>query len=179
MKTTIFQVAVFSAAMISAGTCLSTTARAQSDEAFAKDAASGGMTEVKLGQLAQQKGSSATVKEFGKRMEMDHTKAGERLKTAASKDNVTLPSDMNAKDRATYERLSKLSGTEFDKAYAQDMVKDHETDVAAFKKEATNGKNPDLKQFASETLPTLEDHLKMAQDMQKSVGAAQTSSANY
>lgn len=178
MKSTIFQLAVLSVAAIAAGTCLSTRALAQSDEAFAKDAASGGMAEVKLGELAQEKGASSTVKEFGKRMETDHSKADDRLKSVASKDNISLPSDMSAKDRATYDRLSKLSGTEFDRAYALDMVKDHESDVAAFKKEAANGTNADMKQFASETLPTLEDHLKLARDMEKNTTGT-TSSANY
>ena len=138
------------------------------DATFAKKAASGGMAEVKLGQLAQEKASSSAVKEFGKRMENDHSKAGDQLKDVASKNNINLPTDMDKKDQATYDNLSKLSGAEFDRVYAQHMVTDHEQDVEEFKNEASTGKNPDLKSFASKTLPTLQDHLRQAREMEKS-----------
>jgi putative membrane protein len=142
---------------------------AMGDAHFAKEAAQGGMAEVKLGQLAQEKGSSDTVKSFGKRMVDDHSKAGDKLKEVASRENITLPNDLSAKDQATYDGLSKLNGAAFDRAYARDMVKDHETDVAAFQKEASSGKDDSLKGFASETLPTLQDHLKQAKEMMKTV----------
>jgi putative membrane protein len=142
---------------------------AMGDAHFAKEAAQGGMAEVKLGQLAQEKGSSDTVKSFGKRMVDDHSKAGDKLKEVASRENITLPTDLSAKDQATYDGLSKLNGAAFDRAYARDMVKDHETDVAAFQKEASSGKDDSLKGFASETLPTLQDHLKQAKEMMKTV----------
>jgi putative membrane protein len=145
------------------------------DARFAKEAAQGGMAEVKLGQLAQEKGSNDTVKSFGKRMVNDHSKAGDKLKEAASKENVTLPTDISAKDQATYDRLSKLNGAAFDRAYAKDMVRDHQTDIAMFQKEAKGGKTESLKSFASETLPTLQDHLKEAKDMMKTVGATSPS----
>ncbi|HXO62346.1 MAG TPA: DUF4142 domain-containing protein [Candidatus Acidoferrales bacterium] len=153
-------------------TSKSSTRSATPDVHFAKEAARGGMAEVKLGQLAQEKGSSDTVKTFGKRMVDDHSKAGDKLKEVASHESITLPSDLSAKDQATYDRLSKLNGAAFDRAYARDMVKDHETDVAAFQKEANAGKNDSLKSFASETLPTLQDHLKQAKEMMKTVGGA-------
>jgi putative membrane protein len=143
---------------------------AMGDAHFAKEAAQGGMAEVKLGQLAQEKGSNDSVKSFGKRMVDDHSKAGEKLKEVASRESITLPSELSAKDQATYDRLSKLSGAAFDRAYARDMVKDHEGDIAAFQKEANAGKNVSLKSFASETLPTLQDHLKQAKEMNKTVG---------
>ena len=139
------------------------------DTIFAKKAAAGGTAEVKLGQLAQEKGTSEAVKAFGKRMETDHSKAGDKLKDVASKNNINLPSGMNKKDQATYDRLSKLSGPAFDRAYAQDMVTDHQEDIAEFKKEANDGENKDIKNFASSTLPTLEDHLKQAREMEKTV----------
>ena len=148
---------------------------AMGDTHFAKEAAQGGMAEVKLGQLAQEKGSSNSVKSFGKRMVDDHSKAGDKLREVASRESITLPSDISVKDQATYDRLSKLSGSAFDRAYARDMVKDHETDVAAFQREANAGKNDSLKSFASETLPTLQDHLKQAKDMMKSVGGTSAS----
>jgi putative membrane protein len=156
-------------------TSKSSTRSATPDAHFAKEAAQGGMAEVKLGQLAQEKGSSESVKSFGKRMVDDHSKAGDKLKEVASRENITLPTDISAKDQAIYDRLSKLSGSAFDRAYARDMVKDHETDVAAFQKEANAGKTDSLKSFASETLPTLQDHLKQAKEMMKSVGATSAS----
>ncbi len=139
------------------------------DTTFAKKAAAGGIAEVKMGQLAQQKGTSASVKKFGARMVEDHSKAGDELKQAASQSNITLPTDMSAKDKATYDMLSKLSGAAFDRAYARDMVRDHEEDIAEFNKEANSGHNPVVKDFATQTLPTLEDHLKEAKEMRQNV----------
>jgi len=135
------------------------------DHHFASNAAAGGAAEVKFGELAQEKASDPAVKAFGKRMVDDHTKAGEQLKEVAQTENMTLPSDMKAVDKAHYDRLSKLSGSEFDRAYMQMMVKDHEEDVAEFKKEAASGKNAAMKNFAAQTLPNLEDHLKEAREI--------------
>lgn len=140
------------------------TAMSATDSKFANNAAAGGMAEVQLGQLALKNASSPDVKAFAQRMVTDHTKAGDQLKTIASRDNISIPSNMDAKDKATYDRLSKLQGSAFDKAYMRDMVRDHNTDISAFQKESTGGRNEDLKQFASNTLPTLEEHLKMAED---------------
>jgi putative membrane protein len=125
------------------------------------------MAEVKLGQLAQNKGSDPSVKDFGKRMEMDHSRANEQLKDVASRNKISLPGELNKTDQATVARLSKLSGPAFDKAYSAAMVADHQKDVAAFKKEAASGQNMDIKQFATQTLPTLQEHFKMAQDMER------------
>lgn len=142
----------------------SDTAMSAADSRFATKAAAGGMAEVKLGELAQKNASNPDVKAFGQKMVNDHSKAGDKLKSIASKDSINLPSSMDAKDQAVYDRLSKLQGAQFDRAYMQDMVKDHKGDVAEFQREANGGKNADLKGFASETLPTLQEHLKMAQD---------------
>jgi putative membrane protein len=156
---------------------VATTAKSRppGDAHFATEAAQGGMAEVKLGQLAQEKGSNDSVKSFGQRMVDDHSKANDKLKEVASRESITLPNDLSAKDQATYDRLSKLNGAAFDRAYARDMVKDHETDVAAFQKEANGGKTDSLKSFASETLPTLQDHLKQAKEMMKNVGGTSAS----
>ena len=148
------------------------------DTHFAKEAAAGGMAEVKMGQLAQEKASSDDVKAFGKRMVEDHSKAGDKLKSVASGENITLPDDISAKDKMTYNHLSKLSGAAFDKAYVNDMVKDHEADVTAFKKEAASGKDDAIKSFASDTLPTLQDHLSKIKDIQKNMGATGTAKAS-
>jgi putative membrane protein len=148
------------------------------DTHFAKEAAQGGMAEVKLGQLAQDKGLSDSVKSFGERMVNDHSKAGDKLKDVASQENITLPTDIAAKDQGTYDRLSKLNGAAFDRAYAKNMVKDHEADISAFQKEANDGKVDSLKTFASDTLPTFQDHLKEAKAMMKTVAGSSAAGKN-
>lgn len=140
------------------------------DLAFAKEAARGGLAEVDLGNMTKDKASNDDVKQFGDRMVTDHSKANDELKSLAEQKNVTLPSALDAKAKATQTRLSKLSGAAYDKAYMRDMVSDHEHDVAAFRKEARSGKDPDLKAFASKTLPTLEEHLKLAKETAAKVG---------
>jgi len=141
------------------------TRSAGSDNRFAADAAAGGLAEVKLGELAQEKASDPAVRAFGRRMAEDHTKAGEQLKQVARTQNIALPVALNSTDQARYDQLSKLSGPEFDHAYMQMMVKDHEKDVAEFQEEASRGKNPAIKDFAAQILPTLEDHLREARDV--------------
>jgi putative membrane protein len=150
------------------------TRSAVNDTQFAKKAAQGGMAEVKMGQLAQEKGTSDAVKKFGQRMVDDHTKAGDDLKKAAAQENISLPNDISAKDKATYDALSKLSGAAFDRAYARDMVKDHEEDIAEFNKEASGGQKAAIKDFASQTLPTLQDHLKQAKEVRQNVSASKS-----
>ncbi len=141
----------------------STANRMTADHTFATKAAQGGLAEVQLGNLAKDKASSPDVKSFGERMVTDHSKANDELKQIAAKKNITLPTTMDAKSQATYDRLSKLSGAEFDRAYMKDMVTDHRMDVNEFKKESEHGSDPDFKSFAGKTLPTLEEHLRMAE----------------
>lgn len=138
---------------------------------FLAEAASGDMAEVQLGQLAQQKTSSAAVKQFGQRMVTDHSKNETMLKQIAAQDNVTLPTAPSAKDQKTYDKLSKLSGAEFDREYMSTMVQDHEKDVAQFKKEASANKNPSIQKYASETLPVLKEHLNLARQTDREIGA--------
>ena len=145
------------------------TAAVVNDNEFARNAAEGGMAEVKLGELAEQKGSSDTVKNFGKQMVTDHSAANEKLKDIASQQNLQLPTALSKHDERVYDKLSKLSGAAFDRAYAKDMVDDHEQDISDFKTEANGGQNAAVKNFASATLPTLEDHLKMAREMEQQV----------
>ncbi|MFN7995883.1 MAG: DUF4142 domain-containing protein [Bryobacteraceae bacterium] len=146
---------------------------AGSDHTFAMKAAQGGMAEVELGNLAVQKASSPDVKQFGQRMVDDHSKANDQLKEVAGKDKLSLPTGIDAKDQALKNRLEKLSGKQFDEAYMNAMVRDHRTDVSEFQKEANHGNNPDLKSFAANTLPTLQDHLRMAQDTMSKVKGSQ------
>jgi len=154
----------------------SSTAVSAADKAFVREAAIGGMAEVDLGNLAKEKASSADVKSFGDRMVTDHGKANDELKQWAEQNKVTLPTEIDAKHKAMHDRLSKLSGDAFDKAYMKDMVADHKADVAKFRTESKSAHNADLKAWAGKTLPTLEDHLKLAQDTAAKVGAMTTAS---
>jgi putative membrane protein len=135
------------------------------DRQFVKKAAEGGMAEVQLGQLATEKAASPEVKQFGQRMVDDHTKANDQLKQVASDEGVPVPDKLSAKDAATKARLEKLSGKAFDRAYMHDMVLDHTKDVNDFRMESKNAKDPAVKNFATETLPTLESHLKEAKSI--------------
>jgi len=144
------------------------------DQTFVMKAARGGMAEVELGKLAEDKGSSEQVKSFGKRMADDHGKANDELQSLAKNKNITLPTSLDAKDQALKDRLSKLSGAAFDRAYMSAMLTDHRKDVNEFKRESMSAHDPDIKAFASKTLPTLEDHLKLAQDTGKAVGTTGT-----
>jgi putative membrane protein len=137
---------------------------------FMKEAAQGGLAEVKLGQMAVDKGQNEAVKNFGKRMVKDHGKANEELKTLAKSEGVTLPTEMSDEAKETQQRLQKLSGAEFDKAYMQEMLKDHQKDVEAFKQQATNGMDPDVKNWAAKTLPTLHEHYQLGQTTAEKVG---------
>jgi putative membrane protein len=152
-----------------------TMTNAGADQTFVKKAAEGGMAEVELGKLAQDKATNDQVKQFAKKMVDDHGKANDELKSIAQKKNITLPSDLNSKDKALKSRLEKLSGPAFDRAYMQAMLKDHRTDVNEFRTESKSGKDSEVKEWASKTLPTLEDHLKLAQDDERAVGTSGTS----
>ena len=136
-----------------------------SDHAFLKNAAEGGKAEVELGQLAVEKASSPEVKQFGQRMVDDHSKANQRLEQVANKEGVTLPTSLGAKDQALKDKLSNASGEQFDHLYMSNMVRDHQQDVREFRQEANNGQDPDVKQFAQQTLPTLQEHLKQAESI--------------
>jgi putative membrane protein len=139
------------------------TKASAADSKFVQNASAGGMAEVQMGELAKQKASESAVKDFAAKMVMDHTKANDELKAIASQEGMSLATTLNAKDKALYDRLSGMSGAQFDQAYMNAMVTDHRQDVAEFQKEAKSGQNPKLKEFAMKTLPTLEEHLKMAQ----------------
>ena len=106
---------------------------------------------------------SDEVKSFGNRMVTDHSKANDELKSIASSKGVSLPTALDKKHQKVADKLGKLSGPDFDRAYMKDMVKDHKEDVSDFRKEAKKAKDPDVQKFAQSTLPTLEEHLAMAQ----------------
>jgi|SRR5262245_47628939 len=147
-----------------------TAKAAHADQHFLKEAVQGGQAEVTLGQMAVKQGEDKEVKQFGQRMADDHSKANDELKSLAAAEGVTLPTDMNEKAKATRQRLSKLSGADFDRAYMEEMVKDHKKDVAEFEHEAQQGKDPEVKNWAAKTVPTLKEHLDAAENTAEKVG---------
>jgi putative membrane protein len=139
------------------------------DQKFFKEAASGGMLEVELGQMAQQKAHAVAVKDFGTRMVNDHGKANDELKALAQQKNLQMPTQLEHKHRSMIDKLAKLSGPDFDKKYMKMMVKDHEKDVKEFQKATKKVKDADLNAWAAKTLPTLEQHLQQAKDVYKGI----------
>ncbi|HJQ75263.1 MAG TPA: DUF4142 domain-containing protein [Gaiellaceae bacterium] len=145
---------------------------------FLTAAASAGMMEVELGRHAATHAANPRVKEFGQRMVTDHSKANEELKQVAARKSVALPATMSKEHREEVTRLTKLKGAEFDRAYMKMMVEDHEKDVQKFRTESQTAQDPDVKEFAAKTLPTLEEHLQMAKDVSAHAGSA-TSGARH
>jgi putative membrane protein len=142
------------------------------DATFYRNAAEGGIAEVDMGNLAQQKALSQSVKAFGALMVKDHSALNEKLKAIAESKNITLPANTSVAEMVAKENLKALSGASFDKSYVQGMIKDHQEDVAEFKKEATSGQDPDARAFASATLPTLEADLKKLQSIAAEAGVS-------
>jgi putative membrane protein len=173
MKTVLFAgVALVLATSAFAQSKAAVTSSGSEDIEFVLDAAKGGMAEVELGKLAAERAKNDEVKKFAQRMVDDHTKAGDQLKSIAESKGIKLPTEMEAKDRALMNRLQKLNGAAFDRAYMQAMVSDHVKDVSEFKKEANAGRDPQVKSFASSTLPTLEEHLQHARAARTAVTSA-------
>ena len=147
----------------------STSAMAAGPNSFAAQAAQGGMLEVKLADLALQKSNNAQVKAFARKMKEDHTKANEKLKDIVGS-NQQLPTNLTAEQQEQVNNLQSKSGTAFNKAYADTMVQDHQKDVSEFEKASSDAPTAQLRNFASQTLPTLKEHLKLAQQLQSKVG---------
>jgi putative membrane protein len=138
---------------------------------FAANAAQGGMAEVEMGRLATQRAGDASVREFGARMVADHSRANSELKAIAGQKGIQLPAELNSEQKSEMDKLSKMSGAEFDKEYMSAMLKDHQTDVKDFDTQSKEGNDPEIKAFAGKTLPTLQQHLQMAQQAAQKVGA--------
>jgi putative membrane protein len=133
-------------------------------DAFMKKAIAGNLAEIKVGELAQQKGATEGVRHFGTVLEQDHSKANQQAMSAASSMGVTPPSQPSPKEQALYRRLASLSGSEFDQAFVKAMLKDHEKDIKEYKKEAKAANGP-AANYAEETLPDLQKHLQLAESL--------------
>jgi putative membrane protein len=131
---------------------------------FVMEAASGGMMEVELGQLAQQKATNQRVKDFGAMMVRDHSKANEDLKTAVS-GKITVPATLSDKHQGHINDLKEETGADFDRDYIKMMVNDHEADIKKFEDIARDSKDQAVRDFANNALPTLRNHLAEAKSI--------------
>jgi len=144
------------------GTATNMTAE---DKEFVSRAGMGGLAEVQMGNLALQKASSADVKAFGQRMVTDHSKANEELSQLATAKGLALPTELAGEHKEAFDHLNSLSGADFDKMYMQHMVEDHVKDVSEFEKASTSAQDSDVKGWAGKTLPTLQQHLQVAKEV--------------
>jgi putative membrane protein len=142
---------------------LSGAAMAAKDDTFLKKAIEGNYAEVQMGQLAQQKGQSEDVKSFGKMLESDHQKALDSARDAAAKVGIDAPAGPNKQQQSDYDKLSRMSGSEFDKEFAHHMVMDHNKDIKEYEKETKN--SGPAADYANAQLPTLRKHLETAQKL--------------
>jgi len=152
-------------------TCAAPAAWAQGkgDQEFLKKAIEANYAEIEIGKLAQQTGASDGVRQFGKQLEQDHSAANTKAMNVAKQIGMTPPTGPNKKQQAEIDRLAKLSGDKFDKAFVQHMVADHKKDIKEFQKEAKKTNDP-VGSFANEVLPDLQKHLQMAQSLQGKAG---------
>ena len=140
------------------------------DQDFFKHAAEGGIAEVQAGSLAQNKGNSQAVKDFGAMMVKDHTDANAKLQSIAAGENVNLPSSSGTMQMASKAKMEALTGDAFDKAYIKNQVSAHERTISLFKKEIASGTDAQAKAFAKETLPTVQAHLRKIRDIAAQAG---------
>jgi putative membrane protein len=139
------------------------------DRAFIKKAAIGGTAEVELGTLATQRASRPAVRDFGAKMVKDHGAANAELATLARAKGVDVPTTLDAEHQAIRDRMMALQGADFDRAYMQEMVKNHTQDVAEFEKASQTASDPELRGWAAAKLPTLREHLALARDINSQV----------
>lgn len=132
---------------------------------FIKKVAEINLGEVALGKLAQQKASDPAVKEFGKLMEQDHSNAQDQLRTLAQQKGVTLPSGPGAEGNNLKQQLSSTSGNQFDKTYVEHMLSGHKKAIAMLENEVENGQDQAIKNFAEKVLPTIQDHIRIAENI--------------
>src|ERR1700722_2494522 len=142
------------------------------DKMFLRKAAEAGIAEVKLGQLAAQKASSDDVKAFGQKMVDDHTMLNNEMAPIADSLGVRVPKMINKEDQAEYDRLSGLSGSEFDTEYLIAMVKAHRKDLREFRMEAANAQDPTLKDEVEKGEKIIHGHLTMVDKLARDKGVA-------
>ncbi len=151
------------------------TTLTSSDRTFLMTAGQGGHAEVMLAEMAQKKGTNDQVKALAQRLDKDHSANNQELKTVASAKGVTVPMTLDKEHQQLHDRLEKLEGASFDREYATAMVGGHKKMIALYE-QAASSKDAQVKAYAEKTLPTLQEHLKMAQQAQAAVGGATSTS---
>ncbi|HET6806593.1 MAG TPA: DUF4142 domain-containing protein [Frateuria sp.] len=141
------------------------------DAMFMRHAAADSLAEIRLGRIALDKSSSARIRRLAQRIIDDHTKANNQLISIAQRKQVTLPTEPMPMQKQEADHLRTLSGSAFDRAYADSLVKDHRKAIKMFGIEGQRAADPDLKQFARTTLPVLKQHLQMAQQAASGKGS--------
>lgn len=135
------------------------------DLQFMTDAIQAGLTEIEMGRVAKANGVSPAVKQFGQRLIDDHSLANRQIALVAARLAVTLPNEPDAAHQQHLTEMSSLRGPGFDDAFARHMVIGHEAALTVFRRQAKYGQSPDLRDFAEKTIPTLEEHLKIATEL--------------
>jgi putative membrane protein len=158
--------------LIAAIPVIAWSAQSNPDKDFFKHAAEGGIAEVEAGKLAQSKGNSQAVKDFGAMMVKDHSEANDKLESIATMENVDLPSTSSAMQMASKAKLEVLTGGTFDKSYIKGQIAAHQQTAALFKKEIASGKDTQAQAFAKATLPTVQAHLKKIKQIAADAGVA-------
>jgi putative membrane protein len=143
----------------------------QMDKRFLQETVLSSLTLIDMGKLAAEKGSTEAVKQFGQKMVQDHTRGLEYLKKTAARDGVPVADALDAKHKEAVDKLAKLSGPEFDRAYVRYQVKNHEKRVSQFQEESDNGTETGAKNLATRMLPAVQQHLNDAKDLNKSLSA--------
>ncbi|HWM45588.1 MAG TPA: DUF4142 domain-containing protein [Xanthobacteraceae bacterium] len=146
-------------------------AQSKASQQFIKTAIEGNLSEMRMGKLAQQKGASEETRAYGRELEQNHTAANAKAVALAQQLGVKPPTEPSKAQRAAYNRISKFSGTKFDREFAKYMVKDHKEDIADFQKEAKR-KDDRLMGYVNDTLPVLRKHLADAQTLERQATAA-------
>ncbi|HEX8164781.1 MAG TPA: DUF4142 domain-containing protein [Beijerinckiaceae bacterium] len=159
-------IATFSLAAALAFSATGGFAKDQPGQKFIVKAVQGNLAEVKMGELAQEKGASDGVKSFGRMLQADHSAANQQATAAAAAIGVTPPAEPTKKQKADHAKMAKLSGAAFDSAFVKHMVADHKKDIAAYEKESKR-QDGQVSQYAGATLPTLQKHLETAQSLAK------------
>jgi len=142
------------------------------DRQFARDAAITGLSNVELGKLAAEKASSEAVRQFGKQLLGDQTKTNDQLKQVANQQNISIPDALDSKHKSVIDKVAKLSGPEFDKAFLKQQLKEQEAQVRNFRDEAQRGTDPNVKTFAAGALLNLQQQLEAAKNLNKSTKKA-------
>lgn len=135
------------------------------DEQFVRKAAAGGATEVEAGKMALRNSQTAEVKSFAQRMINEHTRVNQQLRSTADRKQIRVPNIIEPQRQRALDRLARLQGPDFDRAYAEQMLKDHRETLTLFEAEARDGKDAELKAFATDTVPVLKQHLELARTL--------------